>query len=1034
MKNSISTIRAKLTGLIFLVIFFGGIMAILSNVYLNKIHLAMTTTGTLDKLKSGLFEIRNAQDDFLYQAATDEDLFNTGQSKLVDRFNGLSAGIISQIKSLQENKLILKDNQSSDIVNQLYSTQEQYKSLFEQTVASFKKRGTLNYGLIGQITNELDKLADLAGNENAPGAHQALLPLVRAEKNYLLSNDQAYLAKLNAQIDIMSSLTNANGQPLEGMSASLAALRTLTQQLQSLDANIGFNDINEGLISKLNASVDTSGKNVEKLSNELKSGVLKASNRAATSLLAIILLLTVLISALLIITINTINKPLRSLREFLKELVKGKIPKMPDFRYQDEIAEMGEYLEKFVADLKQKSDYTQQIGKSQLNAEYTPLSDDDILGNSLLQLREDLKVARDEEEKYKEEEEKRRWTNEGLALFADVLRQHNDNMGMLSDNIIQNLVKYLNANQGGLFLYKEEEEEEDYLELASAFAYNRKKYLEKRIKIGEGLVGTCAIEKEKIFLTQLPEDYIHITSGLGDATPKALLLVPLKLEEEVMGVIEIASFNEFSKHEIDFVEKIAESIASTLSTAKINEKTTFLLEQSNKQAEEMAQQEEEMRQNMEELQATQEDLKRQMESNQKMQSDLVKEKALLDSLMSSLPDFIYFKDEQSKFIRISQSMLKLFPVNSIDEMIGKSDFDFQQKEAAQQYYDEEMEIIKTGKGFTDHLQHEVMPNGLEQWTSVSKLPLYDESGKCIGTFGISKNVTEFKQLEDEATKKSEELLQEKALLDSLLDSLPDLVYFKDRESKFINLSKSMLRISPFETIEEMIGKSDFDFQLKESAQQYYDEEQEIINTGKGFIDIVRKEVWEDGTEQWSSTTKLPMYNAKGECIGTFGITKDITEVKLLEIEAKSQSEELKAQEEEMRQNMEEMMATQEEAERREAELSGIVSAVDATNMVIEYNPEGSIIKVNDLLLDTLKYRKSDLLGKNNQEFTGVDKDSKDYQQLWKDLNKGLRKELNQKIKDAGGKTHNLKMVYSPVADKSGNVNKIICLALDMETK
>ncbi|HYX06662.1 MAG TPA: PAS domain-containing protein [Bacteroidales bacterium] len=1030
MKDSFVTIRAKLTGLIFLVVFFGALMAVLSNVYLNKIHQAMITTGTLGQLQTRLFEIKNAQDNFLYQAVTDEAFFNSGQSAQVDEFNNISTDVLSKIKSLQGNKLILKEDQTAAIVNQLYASQEQYKSLFEQTVASFKKRGTMNYGLIGQINDELDKLTAQAGNENIPGANQALLNLVRAEKNYLLSNDQLYLDKLNAQIDKMSTLTEANGQPVAGMTANLAALRTLTRQLESLDQNIGFNDIDEGLISKLDKSINTAGNETEKLSDELKSGVLKASNRASTSLLIIILLLTVFISALLIITINTINRPLKSLHGYLKELVKGKLPKMPAFRYKDEIAEMGTYLEKFVTDLRQKSEYTQLIGKNQLDAEYAPLSDDDILGNSLLQLREDLKVARDEEVKYKEEEEKRRWTNEGLALFADVLRQHNDNMSLLSDNIIQNLVNYLEANQGGLFLYKENEDEEDYLELASAFAYNRKKYLEKQIKIGEGLVGTCAIEKEKIYLTQLPEDYINITSGLGDATPKALLLVPLKLEEEVMGVIEIASFNEFSEHEVDFVEKIAQSIASTLSTAKINEKTTLLLEQSNKQAEEMAQQEEEMRQNMEELQATQEDLKRQMESNKDMQQELVKEKALLDSLMAFLPDFIYFKDEQSKFIRISQSMLKLFPVNNIDEMIGKSDFDFQAKEAAQQYYDEEMEIIKTGKGFVDHLQHEVMPNGLTQWTSVTKLPLYDENGKCIGTFGISKNVTEYKQLEAEATQKSEELLQEKALLDSLLDSLPDLVYFKDRDSKFLNLSKSMLRISPFDTIEEMIGKSDFDFQLKESAQQYFEEEQEIINTGKGFVDIVRKEVWEDGTEQWSSTTKLPMYNAKGECIGTFGITKDITEVKILEIEAKSQSEELKAQEEEMRQNMEEMMATQEEAERREAELSGIVSAVDATNMVIEYSSEGKIVKINDLLLKTLHYNKSDLLGKNNWEFTGDDKNGKDYQQLWEDLNKGSRKEVNQEIKDANGKIHKLKMVYSPVKDKSGNVSKIICLALD----
>ncbi len=118
------------------------------------------------------------------------------------------------------------------------------------------------------------------------------------------------------------------------------------------------------------------------------------------------------------------------------------------------------------------------------------------------------------------------------------------------------LVNYLKANQGGLFILNDEDKENIYFNLLSAFAYDRRKYMEKHIQFGEGLIGTCAIEKKTIFMTDIPQDYMEITSGLGGANPGSLLIVPLKLEDDVLGALEIASFNVFEEHEIEFVEKL----------------------------------------------------------------------------------------------------------------------------------------------------------------------------------------------------------------------------------------------------------------------------------------------------------------------------------------------------------------------------------------------------------------------------------------------------------------------------------------------
>ncbi|HAF30514.1 MAG TPA: hypothetical protein DCG75_15840 [Bacteroidales bacterium] len=319
----------------------------------------------------------------------------------------------------------------------------------------------------------------------------------------------------------------------------------------------------------------------------------------------------ILLTIVIWIIARNITNPIVKVTSVLKQLAEGKIDDslIKHVKSKDEVGEMTLALNTSINGLNKKTEFANQIGSGNIDYKLELLSNEDVLGLSLLNMQNSLLKTKSDEEKRKSEDEKRQWTNEGLAKFADILRKNNENIKTLSNEIIKNLVYYLNANQGGLFILNDQEQSVVF-DLLSAFAFDREKYIKKQVELGEGLVGTCAAEKNTILLTEIPEDYIQITSGLGDANPNSLLLVPLKLENEILGVIEIASFNKIQKHEIEFVEKAAESIASTLKAVRINVRTSQLLEQSQQQAEEMAAQEEEMRQNMEELQATQEESSR----------------------------------------------------------------------------------------------------------------------------------------------------------------------------------------------------------------------------------------------------------------------------------------------------------------------------------------------------------------------------------------------------------------------------------------
>jgi len=258
----------------------------------------------------------------------------------------------------------------------------------------------------------------------------------------------------------------------------------------------------------------------------------------------------------------------------------------------------------------------------------------------------------------------------------------------------------------------------------------------------------------------------------------------------------------------------------------------------------------------------------------RMEEALVKEQNEMQIIMNYLPVKIYFKDLASRFIRISKSQTRLFGLGDPEQAIGKTDFDFFTTEHAQQAFEDEQAIIRTGQPLIKE-EKETWADHPDTWVSTIKMPMRDNEGNIIGTFGLSTDITDHKQME-------ETLAQERNLLHTLIDNLPDHIYAKDAEGQFTLANIAVARHMRAAKPDELIGKTDFDFYPPDLARQFHADEQALIQSGESLLD--HEEFTRDQADQrkWVLSTKVLLYDSQGNYTGLVGIGRDITERKQAE--------------------------------------------------------------------------------------------------------------------------------------------------------
>lgn len=265
----------------------------------------------------------------------------------------------------------------------------------------------------------------------------------------------------------------------------------------------------------------------------------------------------------------------RQIRRKLSSLSQGNIPEeLP--MVNNEFRGVHYRTNLLIAQAEQMKHYSDEIAQGNFKAPIALYEDDSVLGRSLTQMRQNL-------EHLSEEEQKRNWSSEGINTFGDILRDNSQDIDVLCKNLISQLVKYLDVIQGGIFITQVDEYGNAFLELRGAYAYGKEKIINKKVTTYDGLIGRVYQEKEMVLISELPEDYTQISSGIGGTEPRSLLILPLLTDDnQVKGVIELASLENIEEYKVDFVKKLSNNITATITVIQSTRENQRILEESSR--------------------------------------------------------------------------------------------------------------------------------------------------------------------------------------------------------------------------------------------------------------------------------------------------------------------------------------------------------------------------------------------------------------------------------------------------------------------
>lgn len=512
--------------------------------------------------------------------------------------------------------------------------------------------------------------------------------------------------------------------------------------------------------------------------------------------------------------------------------------------------------------------FAKQIGEGKLDIEEAAIDDQDLLGKSLIRMKNNLL-------KTSQKESERSWITAGKDKIATILRLHNDIDELAYDTLV-NLIDYINVVQGALYIF---DEEENIIENKATYAYNRRKYVNQQFRIGEGLVGQAAFEMDIIYRKEIPEDYLTITSGLlREEKPNTILVVPLITDEKLQGVLEFASLEkDISELTINFLSELSDVIARTLFNLKVNKRTEKLLRDSQEMTEELKENEEELRQNAEEMRATHEELER---SNSKLEQQITEvenAQKRLHSLLENASEVISIYDQELNLKYVSPSVTNIYGF-TVEEMMDGKDMDRLTAKGTKDLQKMFKKLL-VDPSETIVIQYTYMNKAGKKiyLESTGRNLLEDEA--IAGIILNSQDITERKRAEKEERMKSK--------MQALSENSPDMIIRLNEEGQFF-YANPIVKIFTGVDNKTIVTKKLHEVEFKENIKNFFDGaiKDTVKSTQKQNYETVFPTNFGDRIMQVST---IPEFNEEGELETILFVAHDITEQKKIENEIKEKN-------------------------------------------------------------------------------------------------------------------------------------------------
>jgi methyl-accepting chemotaxis protein len=587
----------------------------------------------------------------------------------------------------------------------------------------------------------------------------------------------------------------------------------------------------------------------------------KTRNRNVGILMVIVIL--VLAGTLLFFTIN-VGHSFKNLIRFTRKLSKGTLPPPLDASRGDEFGRMAGHLNLHTEDLQKKIKLIRSMSEEGPGEIFTPEAGDE-LGNALLLL-SDFHTRKELEEVTRNREDKKQnWISEGVAQLGEVLRSERDHVTELSFKIIQQLVTYMRMEMGSLFITNLSDPEKPCLDLVASYAFDRRKFRSMQLEWGAGLPGACAQEKGRIFVTDVPADYFEVASGLGSSKPNCILLVPLKMGDHVVGVIELATVRLLRPFEVEFVESLSESIASSLQSARASEQTARLLKQSQEQAETLTQKDAAMRESMQKLEQAQ------RESSIK-ESEI---SGILHAINQST--LVAELGLNGRFTRINERFVMLLESHE-DQVLGKLHSDFAMVDRASDEYKAFWSTLREGKSVANTEVYRLF-SGEEVWLQQTFTPILNDEGRVHKILNIAVNITEERALLARLQMREQEITRRGLDLKTLHQAVnTSLIKCElDAEGIMMGVNEKYCEVTGYGR-KELLGRN-YRLFLKDSEKEQFE---------KIWMEVLKEKVYEGvirrsrptGEEVWLVSTFSPVKDEAGVIYKIYFMGLDITEKRL----------------------------------------------------------------------------------------------------------------------------------------------------------